>query len=139
MDFESLKDVYQGTINKNPKMANQNDRLTRNLKDSFTDWQFFSDGKQGLNSGGIGQVFTRLLGSGIMEDMPETGELPYNSTGYGVKVIKAPTNEEDIGNINVLTYIDNGNNNIVSLTFKFSTSLNSINERIKKLEDELNK
>ena len=134
--LECLKDVYSSIITNDPKLDRKSDSLEQILLDSFTAWQFFSDGKEGLNSGGIGQAFTRLLGSGIMVDMPEVEDVPHNSFRFGVQISRTPTNDSDIGNIKVVSYLNDKEIKKIC-TFTFSTSLVAINERINKVSSEI--
>lgn len=137
----NLEDLYTALINDKSGKGGESTRyyessLESDLQRRFNDWQFFYDDKPGFNSGGAGETFTRLLASGIMQDMPQIEALPYNTAGYGVKVVKRPTNSTDVGRIEVVTSV--GRSSPYSgCRFVFETSLKAIKQRTKAVYKEI--
>lgn len=126
------------TLKKGGNPDYHKDLLEHNLQRRFNDWQFFYDDKEGLNSGGCGEAFTRLMGTGIMDNMPELCEIPKNTDEMGVFITKKPKDKSDKGIIDVVTTVGRSSD-IKGCKFRFTASQAEIDNRIHIITEEIEK
>lgn len=139
--LDALIDVWEESIN-NPDTIKTDDfahrMLENDLQRRYNDWQFFySEDEIGLNSGGAAEAFMRLIGAGILDDMPITGDLPKLSTDYGTHHTKIPNDPTDEGTISVVTYVGRKHTKPMGCIFKFTTSLNTLTSRVNQVRKEI--
>ncbi len=111
--------------------------LEEDLQGRFNEWQFFNDGSLGFNSGTTGEFFARLLGSGVMNDMPQIETLPQDHDDNGLHVIKKPVSSTDVGKIEIVTSVGIKNTPHSGCKFTFETSLERINQRLVVIDQEM--
>jgi hypothetical protein len=87
-----------------------------------------------LNSGGCGEAFTRLLGAGILDDMPEIIDIPKKTKDFGVFVTK-PKSKKDKGVIEVITTVGRSLD-YRGCRFRFTASLSDIDQRLRSIKKE---
>lgn len=137
--LEELVDVWKEMRKPETKRSQYaNNRLENDLQRRYNDWQFpFDETEIGLNSGGCGEAFMRLLGDGIMSDMPVVGPLPKTTEEYGVHHIKTSKGKKGVAVVEVTTNIGRGAENYRGCKFRFETSLNALNDRLKIIREEI--
>lgn len=113
-------------------------QLMEDLQRRFNDWQFQDEEtKVGLISGECGEAFSRLLGSGIMLDMPQIIPLPKKTDKYGVHCTKLPKN--GLVRIEVVTTVGKDPDSLRGCKFTFATDLKTLDDRQGVVEAEINK
>jgi len=135
-EIKELLATLRKTPDDQSSLKYDKDSLESDLQRRYNDWQFFYDKKEGLNSGGCGEAFNRLLGMGILEDLPELCDLPKNTSGYGVCILKQPVSMHDKAVIEVITFIGR-TSEYQGCKFKFIASESDIEERLRSIADEI--
>jgi len=103
----------------------------------FKEWQFFGEGEEGLNSGGAGEAFSRLLGSGIMEDMPWVSGAPEDLSVLRTNLTDLPNDENDVVAIEIVDYLRENPTDVRICHFRFNTSLSAIRQRVGDVRKEM--
>jgi hypothetical protein len=139
--LEELVNVWK-EMNKpeDKRFAYHADQLENDLQRRYNDWQFqYATDEIGLNSGGCGEAFMRLLGCGIMPDMPELGLLPKSSDEYGVHYTKPPKSKNSIATVEVVTTVGRNADNYKGCKFTFVADLETLSNRLNTVRAEIDR
>lgn len=140
--LETLESVYRCSMEgdsseKSGMLESAKDTLELNLEQKYNSWQSFYNDRPGLNSGGAGEAFTRMVGSKILEDFPDVNKIiPGEAINYGTNISLQPRNESDKGIVEVTVRVKSVPEYKFA-KFVFSTSIVEIERRWSVITDEI--
>lgn len=142
--LECLKEVYDSCLENNNigqtvRIRDAKNMLMTNLEQKYNSWQSFYDDRPGLNSRGVGEAITRMVGSGILEDFPEVNKMiPGDVFNHGTNIPVQPKSKTDKRVVEVTILVGKAAENIFA-KFTFNTSSSEIENRHSVLMKEIKK
>lgn len=108
------------------------------LANDYNSWQSFPEhqNKAGLDRGAHGEYFMRLIGAGILEDLPHRFLSEDGKDISGVEILATPSGDDGVGIFDVTFKIESGKKNEFGRV-RVNASMQSLRARMKDLSEEM--